>query len=75
MIVSISDKKHSIKKPILRLPWWLIGKESTCECSRHRFDPWSRKIPHAAEHVTPCAAATECVLQSPGVAVPEACAA
>ena len=21
------------------------GKESTCQCSRHRFDPWVRKIP------------------------------
>ena len=27
------------------LPWWLSGKESTCQCRRHRFDPWSRKIP------------------------------
>ena len=21
------------------LPWWLSGKESTCQCRRHRFDP------------------------------------
>ena len=21
------------------LPWWLSGKESGCECRRHRFDP------------------------------------
>ena len=27
------------------LPWWLIGKESTCQWGRRRFDPWSRKIP------------------------------
>ena len=27
------------------LPWWLSGKESVCQCSRHRFDPWIRKIP------------------------------
>ena len=26
-------------------PQWLIGKESACQCSRHRFDPWVRKIP------------------------------
>ena len=25
------------------LPW---GKESTCQCRRHRFNLWSRKIPH-----------------------------
>ena len=28
-----------------RLPWWLSGKESTCQCKRCGFDPWVRKIP------------------------------
>ena len=27
------------------LPRWLSGKESTCQCRRHEFDPWIRKIP------------------------------
>ena len=27
------------------LPWWLSGKESTCQCRRHRFDPRVKKIP------------------------------
>ena len=27
------------------LPWWLGGKESTCQCRRCGFDPWARKIP------------------------------
>ena len=27
------------------LPWWLSGKESTCQCWRLRFSPWIRKIP------------------------------
>ena len=39
----------SLKKNKIRLPWWLSGKESTCHCRRHRFDPWSGKIPHAPE--------------------------
>ena len=29
------------------LPRWLSGKESACQCRRHkrrRFDPWVRKI-------------------------------
>ena len=26
-------------------PRWLGGKESTCQCRRHRFDPWVWKIP------------------------------
>ena len=31
-----------------KLPRWLSGKESACQCSRHKrcsFDPWVRKIP------------------------------
>ncbi|XP_057395351.1 EF-hand calcium-binding domain-containing protein 11-like isoform X40 [Balaenoptera acutorostrata] len=28
----------------------------------HRFEPWSRKIPHAAEQLSPCATTTEPVL-------------
>ena len=27
------------------LPWWLSGKESICQCKRHRSDPWVGKIP------------------------------
>ena len=33
---------------LLGLPSWLSGKESTCQCRRHKrrgFDPWVRKIP------------------------------
>ena len=25
---------------VLGLSWCLSGKESTCQCRRHRFDPW-----------------------------------
>ena len=28
-----------------RLPKWLNGEESACQCSRCRFDLWVRKIP------------------------------
>ena len=28
-----------------RLPWWLSGKESTCQCRRRGFNPWVRKFP------------------------------
>ena len=61
------------------LPWWLSGEESTCQCRRHRFDPWSGKIPHAAEQLSPCATTTglcsgawEMQLLSPRVANSEA---
>ena len=26
------------------LPWCLSSKESGSQCSRHRFDPWVRKV-------------------------------
>ena len=29
----------------LGLPWWFSGKEFACQCRRHRFDSWVRKIP------------------------------
>ena len=44
---------------MIELPSWLRGKESACQCRRHRFDTWSRKIPHATEKWNPCATAIE----------------
>ena len=26
-------------------PWWLSGKEFTCQSRSHKFDPWVREIP------------------------------
>ena len=28
---------------MLGLSWWLSGKESTCQCGRRGFHPWSIK--------------------------------
>ena len=47
---------------IYGLPWWLSDKDSTCQCKRLGFDPLSRKIPHTAEQLSPCATTTEPVL-------------
>ena len=51
---------------ILGLPWWLSGKEFTCQCRRHGFDPWSGKIPHAARQLSPGTTVTEPVLRARG---------
>ena len=43
-----SDFKDMLYIKIDRLPRWLIGKESACQCRRHRrcgLDLWVRKIP------------------------------
>ena len=37
------------------------GKESTCQCRRHGFDPWSGKIPHALEQLRPSWKSLSCV--------------
>ena len=65
-------RKRDVKKRQTGLPWWLSGKESTCQCRRHRFDPWSGKIPHAVEQLSSWATTLEPVLQSWGITTPEA---
>ena len=37
-------------------------KESACQCRGHEFEPWSGKISHATEQLSPCATTTEPVL-------------
>ena len=37
----------------MRLPWWSSGWESTWQCRRHEFAPWSRKIAHPTERLSP----------------------
>ena len=41
------------------LPWWCSGWESAWQCRGHGFEPWSGKIPHAAEQLSPRATTTE----------------
>ena len=43
----------------LGLPWWCSGWESACQCRGHGFEPWSGKIPHAAEQLGPWATITD----------------
>ena len=42
----------SLKDSHRGLPWWPSGKESTCQSRRHKFDPWSGKIPYAEEKLS-----------------------
>ena len=50
---------YRIKRPVPGLPWWCSGWESACQCRGHGFEPWSGKIPHAAEQLGPWATITE----------------
>ena len=41
-------KENHCSVLVLGLPWWLSGKESTCQCRgrwRRGFNPWVGKIP------------------------------
>ena len=40
-------------KLVIGLPRWLSSKESTCQCRRHRFDPWVWKNALEKEVATP----------------------
>ena len=57
--VGIEGAYLNIKKAIYGLPWWRSDWESACQCRGHGFEPWSRKIPHAAEQLGPWATTTE----------------
>ena len=47
------------------LPWWLSGKESTCQCRGYWFNSWSKKIPHAMGQLSLCATTTGAVCLEP----------
>ena len=49
----------SLKTRRRGLPWWRSGWESACQCRGHGFEPWSGRIPHAAERLGPWATVTE----------------
>ena len=55
----ISRYKLLYIKLISGVPWWRSGWESACQCRGHGFEPWSGRIPHAAEQLGPWATITE----------------
>ena len=63
----------STQKPSLGLPWWLSSKESACQCRRHGFNPWFRKIPYAVEQPSLSATTVQPELQSLGAMSTAAC--
>ena len=58
------SKKKTFQHLVLKmsfsgLPWWRSVWESACQYRGHGFEPWSGKIPHAAEQLGPWATTTE----------------
>ena len=54
-----------IKKEWGNFPGGQVVKESTCQWRGHRFDPWSRKTPHATEQLSLIATPAEPVRLKP----------
>ena len=53
-----------IKKPVVGLPWRFSGLEFTRLCRGQGFCPWSGRIPHAVEQLSPGATSTDPVLRN-----------
>ena len=47
------QKRNQLKRWKIRLLWLLSGQNSACQRRGHGFDPWSGKIPHATEQLSP----------------------
>ena len=62
---------QALKRHFVGLPLWSGGCESALQCRGPLLDPWSGKIPYAAEQQNPCAAATEPECRSYGAGVPQ----
>ena len=58
-ITSHQSEWPSSKNLQTGLPWWRSGWESACQCRGQGFEPWSGKIPHAAEQLGLWATITE----------------
>ena len=61
-LLKLKVLKYSSKNPTIGCHWWLSGKEFACQYRGHVFDPWSGKIPHAMEQLSPWATTIEPVL-------------
>ena len=51
-----------IKTTMRVLPWWLSGKESSCQCRNTGSVPDLGRSQHAAGELSPCATTIELVL-------------
>ena len=65
------ERSYPLEVRTEELPWWLSGKESACQCRRHRFKSWSGKIPLAEKQLSPCTVTSEPVLWNLGITATE----
>ena len=49
LMLSFPEEYVLFKNTRLGLPWWYNGRESTCQCREHGFEPRSGKIPYTTK--------------------------
>ena len=54
-IMEISNKNKLLKAGNMDFPGGTVDKNPPANAGAQGFDPWSGKIPHAPEHLSPCA--------------------
>ena len=59
---STGTAKTDFMRGLLGLPWWLSGREFTCQRRRQGFNPYSGKIPHVQKQLSPCIITVDPVL-------------
>ena len=64
-VLYVQYLEQPLKSYVKGLPWWCSGWESACQCRGLGFEPWSGKIPQAAEQLGPWATTTEPALLEP----------
>ena len=42
--LNLPESKYRVETKDLQIVRWLRGKESTCQCRRHGFNPWVRRF-------------------------------
>ena len=52
--VTLLPRPFLVTKICTRVPRWPSGKESTCQCRRHQFNAWVRKIPCSRSDLVLC---------------------
>ena len=52
-IIKVITEHESEQSNQTGLPWWYSREELACQCRGQGFNPWSRKIPHAMEQLSP----------------------
>ena len=52
-IIKVITEHESEQSNQTGLPWWYSREELACQYRGQGFNPWSRKIPHAMEQLSP----------------------